>query len=183
MKVKIGPYPSRLRCRIFNNYMDKKHDLLWEFDDDLRKTWFEKSLEKFQSFVQFFIYEPLNWIYFDRIKESKRKIRIDDWDVWSMDYTLSLIILPMLKKFKEGKLTIAFVDMEDVPEELRSEVKELDGGYNDDRWNYVLDEMIWTFERISSDFEDEDFKNQKKNDARVKNGLRLFGKYYQSLWD
>ena len=34
-------------------------------------------------------------------KERKVNIRIDNYDLWSMDHTLSLIILPMLKKLKE----------------------------------------------------------------------------------
>ena len=31
------------------------------------------------------------------------KIHIDPWDTWSMDYTLALIILPMLNQLKESK--------------------------------------------------------------------------------
>ena len=59
-----------------------------------------------------------NWV------ESKRKrkiqVRIDKYDTWSMDVTLSYIILPMLKQLKETKHSAADVDDKDVPKKLRS---------------------------------------------------------------
>ena len=39
----------------------------------------------------------------DKIHPEIKKVKIDYWDVWSMDHTLSPIILPMLKKLKEVK--------------------------------------------------------------------------------
>jgi hypothetical protein len=80
------------------------------------------------------------------------------------------------------------------------------------RWNWVLDEMIWAFNEIKLDREpqfwivkpkydwkkvsDEDWtelkrirkgkrdeKKYKAYYARRKNGLLLFGKYYENLWD
>jgi hypothetical protein len=47
-------------------------------------------------------------------------IKIDKWDTWSMDHTLSPIILPMLKQLKEVKHGAPNVEDEDVPEHLRS---------------------------------------------------------------
>ena len=59
-----------------------------------------------------------NWV------ESKRKrkiqVRIDKYDTWSMDVTLSYIIIPMLKQLKETKHSAADVDDKDVPKKLRS---------------------------------------------------------------
>lgn len=74
------------------------------------------------------------------------------------------------------------------------------------RWDYVLDEMIWAFEQQVDDQGDsqfydhgekvagEDFmeaiKRTKVDEVglkawqeRKKNGFRLFGKYYEALWD
>jgi hypothetical protein len=42
-------------------------------------------------------------------------VKVDYWDVWNMDHTLSPIILPMLKRLREVKHGSGFVDMEDVP--------------------------------------------------------------------
>lgn len=79
------------------------------------------------------------------------------------------------------------------------------------RWDYVLDEMIWAFEQIVDEDDESPFfektgvwktkelenggvevistglsidsEGLKNHRRRVKNGTRLFGKYYQDLWD
>ena len=88
-------------------------------------------------------------------EDNKRveEIHIDEFDVWSLDHTLALIILPCLKMLKESKQGAPFVDNEDVPEELRMDDAAKEGydkeGKTDPkffkRWDYVLDEMIWAF--------------------------------------
>lgn len=133
----------------------------------------------------------------DRIEE----IEIHDYDVWSMDFTLAPIILPMLKILKEKKLGSPHVDDADVPEELRKTEDEPEDRIHD-RWNWVLDEMIWTFEQKARDdweldyFECEDdpdaefgFRVTKrdkegleKHQARMSHGFLLFGKYFENLW-
>ena len=125
------------------------------------------------------------------------KVRIDHWDTWNMDVSLAHIILPMLKQMVVDKQGAPNVDCEDVPEELRATDAELES-YNQtgetdthffDRWNWVLNEMIYSFETKVSD---EDVLSQyytvhkleeaKKVQERISNGFRLFGKYYESLW-
>ena len=135
------------------------------------------------------------WIH--EKKKRKIKIKIHDYDLWSMDHTLALIILPMLKKLKEVKHGSPWVDDEDVPEEFKSTSAppkkyewDTDDNYHK-RWEYILDEMIWAFEQIVD--EDSDLKYyvdgkfdreaSDKHQNRVSNGLKLFGKYYQSLWN
>ena len=78
------------------------------------------------------------------------------------------------------------------------------------RWDYVLDEMIWAFEQKCRDDWESDYyehhvlspdeknydgffggsklvckdpKGLKAHQARMSNGFRLFGKYYENLWD
>jgi hypothetical protein len=176
---------------------------------------------------------PVTWLYkfllwVDGFKERKVKIHIDRWDTWSMDHTLAEIVLPMLKQLKETKHGSQYVDLDDVPKELRYETKnEWDEQlsfdfYNEDkvedgvhvRWDWVLDEMIWAFEQHVKHDADEEFwtgefdkqwvKQEDGNyqmidgpndtmkfhkeafdayHARKANGFRLFGKYYQGLWD
>jgi len=178
--------------------------------------------------------------------EQKIDVHIDKWDTWSMDYTLAHIVLPMLKQLKETKHGAPNVDVEDVPEELWPNCKEVlaydkDGSTDDNffkRWDYVMDEMIWSFqhkvdddwvEATYPDFPDEtagydvkelewkgvgpcqlrlfpdefgemedyelyelvrsdeprhfDMDKYKKYQDRISNGFRLFGKYFESLWD
>lgn len=122
------------------------------------------------------------------------RIRIDDYDVWSMDHTLALIIFPMLKKLKEKKHGAPIVDNEDVPEYLRGEINSETGESDEHffaRWDYVLDEITFAFEQLASDDYIKQFFNKDRYDKvgheqlqkRIDNGCRLFGKYFQSLWD
>jgi hypothetical protein len=122
-------------------------------------------------------------------------VHIDYWDTWNMDATLASIILPMLKQLKETKQGFPFVNNEDVPESLRSEFDpenmfEAPGEPFEEiwiaRWDYVLDEMIWSFQfeadgkNLLFDVSDEEYVKYSK---KLANGFRLFGKYYQNLWD
>jgi hypothetical protein len=143
--------------------------------------------------------------FIDNKRKRKVKVKIHDYDVWNMDNTLAYIILPMLKKIREEKQGSPYVDLEDVPENLRDESKdefEIDKKHHD-RWFWVLDEMIWTFDQIhpDNDWESQyytdkpeserttkydifniDSEGYSKHQERITNGLRLFGKYYQGLW-
>lgn len=94
---------------------------------------------------------------FNNIKRSI-KIEIDDWDVWSLDHTLALIITPALKLLKEKTINhgYAIVNNEDVPEEFHT--AEYDNDDIDEKgsakWIYVIDEMIFAFETSINDYED-----------------------------
>ena len=156
-----------------------------------------------------------NWI--ENKRKRKIQVRIDDYDTWSMDSTLAYIILPMLKQFKDTKYGSPDIDWHDIPEELRSTSapkKENDwvvDEYWHERWDWVLDEMIWAFSQVNEDWQDQyhketgewhfkdreddmtervqdkkpviDTKGLKAHNKRMQNGFRLFGKYYQNLWD
>jgi hypothetical protein len=128
----------------------------------------------------------------DEIDSVGTQIVIHSWDTWSMDHTLSYIIVPMLKQLKETKHGAPAVEFKDVPEELMPSdseaVKKLyTHGETDDnyfkRWDYVLDEMIWAFTYKRDNFDTLMDKDPKAVQARMSNGFRLFGKYYESLWD
>jgi hypothetical protein len=116
-----------------------------------------------------------------------------------MDHTLAPIILPMLKQLKETKHGAPFVDMEDVPKELRAtkaqqnkyaKLGEVDPKHFE-RWDWVMDEMIHAFEQKNKDdwqsyyysYNEWDTEGMKAEQERISNGFRLFGKYFESLWD
>jgi hypothetical protein len=96
-----------------------------------------------------------NYIY--EKNKRKVKIKIHDYDTWNMNDTMAMIILPMLIQFKQNSQGAPFVDDEDVPEEIRSTnapPKENDydtDEFHSDRWNWVIDELIWTFEQLHPD--------------------------------
>lgn len=95
--------------------------------------------------------------FLDFVHPRVRYVKIDRWDTWSMDHTLSYIILPMLKQLKESKHGAPGVDDEDVPDQLKStsappKENEYDvDGNHFGRWDYVLDEMIFAFEHLVND--------------------------------
>lgn len=100
----------------------------------------------------------------DGWRQPKNTVRIDRWDTWSVDSTLSQIILPLLKQFRDVTQSSPCVDMEDVPEHLRiSEQQqqqtnssgEVDPLFHQ-RWQWVLDEMIFAFQHlVDTDWEDQ----------------------------
>jgi hypothetical protein len=118
----------------------------------------------------------------------------------------------MLVQLRATKQGSGFVDDEDVPAHLRSTACakppnewDLDANFHR-RYEWVLDELIWVFgtdhaeaegqfyqfkkrepgEKFSSlldSLESMDVDGYNAYQARVQNAYRLFGKYYQTLWD
>jgi len=205
MKVKIGNYRSRWISYIHEKYMHKKYGR-YEWDENNNR--FEDFLEKVEDIFQWIYNKTINRIL-DTQEGQKISVRIDQQDTWSMDHTLSHIILPMLKQLKATKHGSPWVDDDDVPEELKStSAPPKENDYDTDdfhhlRWDWVIDEMIWAFEQKSRDdwegdyyeYEDdpdamfnlklvwEDKEGRKAHQERMSNGFRLFGKYYEGLWD
>jgi len=208
MKVKIGSYRSHVVSNIHENYMDRKYGGKFKWEDN--STRFEFALDKIEMCLQLFYDNTINRII-DRSSTRNISVRIDRSDVWSMDHTLSYIIHPMLIELKESKQGAPWTEMKDVPKELRATKAQIDkanetGDADDNhfkRWDWILDEMIWAFEQKCKDdweadyydFEDDpdalfklkmtrnDEAGRKAHQARMSNGFRLFGKYYENLWN
>lgn len=163
MKVNIGPYvnwigPYQIAEKILfwkdRNKLNEKNPLESHPDADVIHrfgTWLADDRHGNDSWLT----KLCQWIHSK--KKRKIEVRIDGHDVWSMDHTLALIIVPMLKKLKEDKHGGPHVDDEDVPEHLRSTAapplseEDQNCGHTDEnwfkRWDWVIDEMIWTFEQ------------------------------------
>lgn len=169
MKVYIGPYrnwvgPYQIAEKLMF-WVPKEKDEIGIPRPAQRVHDFGKRLADIDWLVKI-----CQWV--ENKKKRKIKIRIDNYDTWSMDGTLVPIILPMLKQLKATKRGSAMVDLEDVPVELRGTSTE---DYDDqltfdfyksdtelspnvhDRWNWVMDEMIWAFEQLNADDNDEQF--------------------------
>lgn len=152
-------------------------------------------------------------------KERKIEVRIDPWDIWSLDQTLALIIHPALVLLKEKTHGAPDVPDSDVPDELKATPKENEWDTDSNhfkRWDYVLDEMIWAFGQVNLDWKKQffsgdvdryfeeisvegetlyewkpgpnhtfkiDYEGMKIHEDRMQNGFRLFGKFFQNLWD
>jgi hypothetical protein len=223
MKVYIGNY----RHHWLSPYTILEKVLFWKDWDniDYDEPWVQKWSDRlmpfstaWQSFLDF-VHPHINYV------------KIDKYDTWSMDHTLSYMILPMLKQLQSTKHGAPHVDDEDVPEELRStSAPAKENEYDVDtnhfkRWDWVLGEMIQAFEcKVNDNWEEQyssgvfdhikvesdrtypnpetgveerlwqfkegpnhtyktDWVALRAHQLRNTNGYRLFGKYYEGLWD
>ena len=180
MKVRLGPYrswvgPYQIAAFFLTPFFkDKEDDRIFNAGEWLARTPVGKVCD---------------WI--DKRKQRRISVKIDPYDVWGLDHTLALIIHPALLVLKAQDHGAPAVDDEDVPEELRRAVAPpVENEWDTDelffkRWDFVMDEMIWTFEHLASDDGDdlEYGSEYLTREERVKSGLRLFGKYYRGLWD
>jgi hypothetical protein len=196
MKVKIGPYLDWWGPYQIFGLLTKIG-----FSEETTERWAEKSPDWFINVCQ--------WIYNKRHRTIK--IKLDDFDVWNMDGTLAIIILPMLKQLKATKHGSPHLpvfdqtsnsaqgcfDFYEVGDELA-----WDTGHA--QWQVIMDEMIWAFEQIQPDcdweaqytFESDeiddtfgwkkatyDWEGMRAHQDRITAAIEMFGKYYQSLWD
>jgi len=233
MIVKIGKYIHWYNThRVEDKYLEWRHKkYAWEINDS-DHDWIDRTVMKLLDGWQTVLHYTINQI--QKRRERKVKVHVDRWDVWNANETLSHVILPVLERLRETKQGAPFVDLEDVPKKLRVEKltkKQKENGEVSDnhfkRWDYVLDEMIWSFREIANGMPGEeefstgereiiwtpvdekgnevsedydgvkyyrmdkgpndtshfDKKGFDKYNERINNGLRLFGKYYRSLWD
>lgn len=144
--------------------------------------------------------------------DQKVKVKIDHYDIWNVDKTLSYIIVPLLKDFRENLCGIPRIDFDDAPAYLQPDEDEKKllqehgevSDYCEKRWKYILDEMIYAFESDLINDEDAywieepsfsvedgtvkkvsgefDKEGYQWHQERVQNGRRLFAKYYNALW-
>lgn len=120
-------------------------------------------------------------------------IIIDDYDTWSMDHTLALIALPMLKQLKKTKHGAPFVDNEDVPEYLRMpegwyDEKYRVNGETDphffDRWDWVMDQMIFAMKNLAdNDWEEQFWKEHPEIDWEAPGEEVVWIKHGECDWD
>jgi len=218
MKVYISNY----RNHWLSPYVILDKVFFWreiDYNEPIIEKWADR-LEPFSKALQKVL---------DVIHPQVRYVKIDRWDTWSMDHTLANIILPMLKQLNEKKHGAPHVDDEDVPSPLRSTAPGARDRCEDEwdtdehhftRWDWVMGEMIFAFERKNDDswqdafrsgthdlksvacewdeegkpklftFEEGpnhtykcDYEGMRVVEERIQNGFRLFGKYYQNLWD
>lgn len=214
----LSPYTIMEKVLFWKRWTDPEFDL-YEDKNDKYTNWLDKPMQFVQKVLDV-VHPKINYV------------KIDKWDTWNMDGTLAHIILPMLKQLRATKHGSPFVDDEDVPEYLRSHMaqpKEYEwdtDSLHHQRWEWVMKELIWTFEQHhpDNDWEQQyysgehdtkfvktnrsypnpetgvhestyemidgpnntwkvDYEGLEKHQQRITNGFRLFGKYYQGLWD
>lgn len=180
MKVKINKYATWFGPYQLMNWLFYPLSREGKYLDREYPDWHEK-LSDWYAYSR--IGKAHMWLgekWMDFWNDRRVKIELDRWDTWNMDETLAHIILPMLKQLKETKHGSPMVDDEDVPAHYprqqwsQNESRQLDMFADDAsdeliwkqyeaRWNYVLDEMIWSFETLAgnnTDWESQFFSGE-----------------------
>lgn len=112
------------------------------------------------------------------------KVKFDHADDINMDITMSYILAECVKRHKlmsNGFPLVRFEDQLLMPEHLR--VRQTPTDVDEDialkQWNWVLDEIIWAFEyHVKEDF----IFLDKGAHERFTNAMKLFIRYYTSMW-
>lgn len=207
MKVHFGKYKDW-----FGPYQLVESIFFWvpKVEGEYGHKDFPKWVDKIGEWLsETWVYDVLAWIY-DR-QHRKLKVRVHDYDLWSADSTLAMVILPVLKEFRKMKKfgvpscnDTAIITYEDETEEEHDKRIE--------EWNQTIDKMIWSFEQLvdennedqfwivppdyegcktSSDLIDRmndrknvfDYEALVKHNEKIQEGLDLFGKNFRNLWD
>jgi len=213
MKVVIGPYkswigPYQIADKIF--FWQDKYSDTCKWADRAHKfgTWLSENKDGSDSTLL----KICQWIESKRRRQVYVRIdKYDTWSMDHTLAYIILPMLKQLQATKHGSPNVDDLDvpepMRSTAPGARDRCEEpwdLDEHFHE-RWEYVLGEMIWAFEQQDNDgdsqFYDhgekiagEDFMESVKRmkvdevglkawQARKANGFRLFGKYYEALWD
>lgn len=97
----------------------------------------------------------------ENYRQQRKERGFDDTELWSLDITILMFVLPRLKAFRD--YTQSF------PCDFSSF----------EEWQAVIDKMIFSIETIIKD----DYDELNISQALVAEGLELFYKYFRNLFD
>ena len=201
MKVKIGPYltwwgPYQIAdlLQYFGVSEDRCHAIGKRLAD----------IEWLSSLCE--------WIYSKRNRTVKVKIdKFDTWNMDSTLAIIILPMLKQLKETKHGypiSLCEGSSNSAQYCFDFYEETEDAVWTTAEKRWNDIFDEMIWAFTQLQPDYDWEeqywikspkidfrgsngemalsgelDVEGMRAHQNRITEGLKLFGQYYQNLWD
>ena len=168
MKVQLGKPSNFLSCNLLDFYLDLRYGVGTGTPENLSLV--ERTLEHIENKIN----KALRIVNLHILPEPTVKVKIEPWDTWDFRETLTPIIIPMLLQLKNTQHGAPLVDREDVPSFLQVKLGTDNDPYIFERWEWILDEMVYAF--ASRSLEKADMK-------RAQNGFELFGKYFQALWD
>ncbi len=135
---------------------------------------------------------------------QRRRRGFDDSELWSLDSTVLVFILPRLKRFRAkerwgwpGPEAIFDIDYEDFEKLSEEEVADL-SARSIEEWDRMLDKMIRAielqighagiFQKLNPEWKEGDSRRHKFIDspemkAEYEEGWALFIRWFQALWD
>jgi len=93
-----------------------------------------------------------------KCKNFRKKYPFEYLDIYGLYYSLSKYIYPRLEAFRDNTYSNPI-------------------GLGSEKWDIILNKMIFAFKTLANDGIPKD-KNRKK----VEEGLKLFSKYFRHLW-
>lgn len=139
-----------------------------------------KALDSTLSFLRYRLPEKVSHICAAKypLEKEHRQVGFTYWDrpkkihdFWEAQYTIAWAIYPKLVRFRHAEKVGVPVDFVDEEGEL-----------SEAAWLETIDQMIYAFQEIINDdiiLQD----NAKEIQDKINQGLSLFAKYFQSLWD
>jgi len=213
MKVKIGKYTSRLTCDIHSNHMNKKYGYVdWpEVQDRMDRVLevIEDAVQSVYNVLNWIWFDRRT----QQIKVRIDKSDTWSMDHTLAHIVLPMLVQLKRTKHGAPSVDNADVPRELRMSKKDMTQFAKDGSTDDKffkRWDWILDEMIWAFnQKCREDWEGdfyeyrdwdqeeskdpdslfglklvwEDREGQKAHRERMTNGFKLFGKYYENLWD
>lgn len=123
--------------------------------------WYDDRYNGTRKIEEYHMNEIIKW------EEEKKLYGFDNREIWNLDETIAIFILPRLLMFQEHIMS--------------SEYDETPAGLTKTEWLDILDEMMFSFKCIiKHEIFDEELDG--KINKRYKKGLKLFVKYLPSLW-
>ena len=213
MKVSIGPYRGRAISNIHNNYMDWKYGRFeWEDNTNRFEHALEKFEDGLQWLYNHTINLILDNRSGQKINVRIDNYDTWSMDHTLAPIVLPMLVQLKKTKHGSPWVDDEDVPEELRSTSAPPKENDYDTDDNHHaRWDWALDEMIWAFEQKSRDnwegdyyeydhvepnkdsgsFSErlglklvwEDPEGRKAHQERMSNGFRLFGKYYEALWD
>lgn len=142
MKAYIGKYPRRLQSNMsLAWYRWVTNDCVVN-DSDISRI--NKMIESILDVVDDALQAVFNVCYnkpFIDNRDRTIRIKIHDDDLFNLDHTISILVVELLSAFIEnGQTGSPSIDADDVPDGMANSLLH-------DKWNYVLNEMLWAFEQ------------------------------------
>ena len=95
-------------------------------------------------------------------------IEVERADVVNMDVTMSILLLPLLRKFKQNMIGYPYEHTDGVADDAAEMTK----------WEATIDEIIWAMESVSKDEHFEFFGDKAHLNDRLQSAFELFGKNF-----
>ena len=133
--------------------------------------------------------------------EEHKKIEVDDWDIWNVDYTLACVIHPDLLKYRENLTGYpelwedGMITSHNYDRQLHFDIfdEKVERDYLIKKWKDTVDKMCRAFGMIvEKDTWEDTWLDKSYHESKIREteyyeaideGLALFAKYYHILWD